>query len=243
MLLRETLDRLKRHNTIQVFATDLDAQAIGAARVGLYPDGICADIRRERLGRFFTSDASCYRIRKDIRETVIFAEQNLINDPPFTRLDLISCRNLLIYFKAGLQKQLLPLFHYALRPGGLLVLGTSETIGGFTDLFRVADSKWKIFERKTGSAVIHAITGSPTPTVAQETDHALPPAIALGKRPPTIAELSSTLLAERYAPPSAIVNERGDILFIHGQSRALLAASARAAEPQRPCDGARRAAP
>ena len=222
MLLRETMNRLKRHNDIQIFATDLDAQAIEIARIGRYPDGIGVDVGPERLKRFFTRENDHYRIKKEIRETVIFAEQNLIKDPPFTKLDLLSCRNLLIYLHADLQKRLLPLFHYALKPDGILFLGPSETIGGFSELFKVVDKKWKVFARKAGATAVHAATDLPKPPAAGEDVEAVGPLPAAREKHPSVAELSSKLLSERYAPPSVIVNERGDIIYIHGQTGAYL---------------------
>jgi two-component system CheB/CheR fusion protein len=137
ILLRERLEELKQGCKVQVFATDIDSQAISSARAGIYPVGIAADVGQERLERFFTSvpDGSAYRIHKGIRDMLVFSEQNVIKDPPFSKVDLISCRNLLIYMGGELQKKIIPMFHYALNPGGYLFLGTSETIGGCTDLF------------------------------------------------------------------------------------------------------------
>ena len=218
ILLRETLDRLKQHREIQIFATDLDARAIETARGGSYPDGISVDVSRERLRRFFTKEDGSYRIKKDIRETVIFAEQNVIKDPPFTRLDLISCRNLLIYLRAESQKRLLPLFHHALNPGGVLFLGTSEAIGGFSELFQVVDKKWKVFARKPGSVPVLAAQEFPPPPVSDEAADFASFLSARAERQPSIAELTYKMLAERYAPPSVIVNERGDIVYIHGHT-------------------------
>jgi two-component system CheB/CheR fusion protein len=122
ILMRERLESAKRHGDVQIFGTDLDHEAIEAARHGRYPGGIAADVSPERLRRFFTADDGSYRIRKEIREMAVFAVQNVIKDPPFTKLDLISCRNLLIYRNADLQRRLMPVFHYALKPGGLLAI-------------------------------------------------------------------------------------------------------------------------
>lgn len=133
-----------------MFATDIDRQAIEAARSGVYPAGIATDITPERLARFFSreADGSAYRIQKGIRDLLVFSEQDVIKDPPFSKLDLISCRNLLIYLSGALQKRLIPLFHYALNPGGFLFLGTSESVGEFSDLFAVLDRKAKLYQRK-----------------------------------------------------------------------------------------------
>ncbi len=154
ILLQERLEVLKREFRIQVFATDIDAQAIAKARAGLYPAGIAAAITPERLARFFTlePDGNTYRIRKSIRDMLVFSEQDMIKDPPFSRIDLISCRNLLIYMGGDLQKRLIPLFHYSLNPGGFLFLGTSETVGNFGGLFTVLDRKSKLYRRADGVA-------------------------------------------------------------------------------------------
>ncbi len=137
ILLQEHLETLKQSFKVQVFATDIDSQAIDKARSGVYPASIAADVSPERLARFFSQepDGGAYRIHKSIRDMLVFSEQDVIKDPPFSRLDLISCRNLLIYMSGELQKRLIPLFHYALNPGGVLFLGTSETVGEFSDLF------------------------------------------------------------------------------------------------------------
>src|SRR5512140_3090135 len=150
ILLQEHLEARKQGCKVQVFATDIDSQAIATARGGRYPASITADISPERLARFFTAepDGSAYRVHKGIRDMLVFSEQNVIKDPPFSRLDLVSCRNLLIYMGGDLQKKLIPLFHYALNPNGFLFLGTSETVGEFGDLFAALDRKSKVYQRK-----------------------------------------------------------------------------------------------
>ena len=148
IVVREALEKAGLNCAVQVFGTDLDSRAIEEARAGIYAPGITADVSPERLNRCFSLENSTYRVRKEIRETLIFALHDLIKDPPFTKLDLIVCRNLLIYFDTAAQRRLLPVFHYALRPGGLLFLGPSETIGGLADLFETVDAKWKIYRRK-----------------------------------------------------------------------------------------------
>ena len=137
--------------TIQIFATDLDRDAIDKARQGVFPANIAADVSEERLKRFFAKEERGYRVRKEIREMVIFAPQNLIMDPPFTKLDILSCRNLLIYLTPEVQKKLIPLFHYSLNPGGILFLGSAETIGGSTDLFAPLSGKSRLFRRTESS--------------------------------------------------------------------------------------------
>ena len=150
ILLREYLDDhgLVGKFKIQIYATDIDKEAIDFARQGNYPASIAQDVSPERLQRFFIKEDDSYRIRSEIREMIVFAQQNVLTDPPFTRLDMLSCRNLLIYLNSETQKVLMPIFHYSLDPGGILFLGSSESIGGFNDLFLPLDNKRKIFERR-----------------------------------------------------------------------------------------------
>ena len=148
MVLRECLDEASLRVNLQLFGTDIDKYAIDRARDGLFPASIAGDLSKERLNRFFVKTGEMYRIRKEIRDTVVFSVQDLMRDPPFSRLNLLCCRNLLIYLNGVAQKRLIPLFHYTLVPQGILMVGTSETIGGFTSLFDVVDKKWKVFRRK-----------------------------------------------------------------------------------------------
>ncbi len=148
MLLQELADGAKRNVPAQVFATDIDAEAIERARDGVYPDSISADVSPERLARFFVQDGDTYRVAKTVRDHLVFAKQDVTKDPPFSRVDLISCRNLLIYMDGDLQQKLMPLFHYALNPDGYLFLGTSETVGEAADLFAPVDKKWKLYQRR-----------------------------------------------------------------------------------------------
>jgi two-component system CheB/CheR fusion protein len=148
MLFREYLEERGLPHRVNLFATDIDQDALAAARAGVYLHNIVADVSPERLQRFFVREAAGYRVKPKIRESVVFAVRNVITDAPFTRLDLLSCRNLLICLGADLQKRLVPRFYDSLKPGGCLFLGTSETIGGFTDLFAVQDPKWKLYQRR-----------------------------------------------------------------------------------------------
>ena len=149
MIFKEALDQVRPSAafSLQIFATDLDRDAIEKARQGFYPANIVADVSQERLHRFFLQEEEGFRVGKEIREMVVFAPQNLVMDAPFTKLDLLVCRNLLIYFETSLQKKLLPLFHYSLNPGGVLFLGSAETIGGFTDLFTPLEGKLRLYQR------------------------------------------------------------------------------------------------
>jgi len=207
---------------VQVFATDIDSQAIATARAGLYPASISADISQERLTRFFATeqDGNAFRIHKSIRDMLVFSEQNVIKNPPFSKLDLISCRNLLIYLGGDLQKKLIPLFHYALNPGGHLFLGTSETVGDFDDLFSVHDRKQKIYQRKDDyhSAGRAALTRFLPPLTAIEV--ALPQAVGktIGFRKLPLQELTEQALLKQIALAGALVNGQGDILYLHGRT-------------------------
>ena len=222
ILLAERQEEMKRSFKLQIFATDIDARAIATARVGLYPASIAADLSPERLARFFTPepDHSAYRIHKSIRDMLVFSEHDVIKDPPFSKLDLISCRNLLIYMGGDLQKKLIPLLHYALNPGGMLLLGTSETVGEFDDLFAVLDRKLKMYQRRDDSySVRRASLGQFFPPVA-----ALNPALPQASRKtafPTklpLRELTEQAILSQVAPASALVNGQGDILYLHGRT-------------------------
>ena len=145
MLIQEYKLETKQNFPVQIFASDIDSEAIDKARQGLYPMNIEADVSAERRKRFFKKEGEHYRINKEIRDMVTFAVQSVIKDPPFSKLDLISCRNLLIYLEPELQKKVFLLFHYALNPDGLLLLGTAESVGELTDLFHPFEKKQKIF--------------------------------------------------------------------------------------------------
>lgn len=222
ILLKEHLEALKQPYIVQVFATDMDAHAIITARAGIYPASIASDITPERLARFFTaeSDGSAYRIHKGIRDMLVFSEQDVIKDPPFSRLDLLVCRNLLIYMGGELQKRLIPLFHYALNPGGMLFLGPSETMGDFGELFGVLDRKSKLFQRKEDyRGMRQSLQGRAPPPRAAFDATVLPSA---GKTPGTqklpLRELTEQALLQHLAPVGILVNSQGDILYLHGRS-------------------------
>ncbi len=223
ILLQERMETLKQSYTLQVFATDIDSRAIAVARIGLYPASIVNDLSPQRLARFFTAedDGSGYRINKSIRDMLVFSEQDVLKDPPFSKLDLISCRNLLIYLNADLQKRLIPLFHYALKPGGILFLGTSEGVGDFSDLFTVLDRKAKLYQRKPDfHGMQRAALGRLLPPMDMITDGA--PAsdsakIAFAAKLP-LRELIEQALLKQVAPPSALVNRLGDILYLYGRT-------------------------
>jgi two-component system CheB/CheR fusion protein len=217
IVLKEVLEEAKLVGRfpIQIFATDLDRDAIDKARQGAFPDNIVADISPERLSRFFVKEERGYRIRKEIREMVVFAEQNVIQDPPFTKLDILTCRNLLIYLAPEVQKKLLPLFHYSLNPGGILFLGNAETTGTFIDLFSPVSSKLRIYKR-LDSAI-------QTEPVAFPVSFARAPKGTMyepGESRPgvNLQALTDQLLLARYAPSAVLTNDSGDILYITGRT-------------------------
>jgi len=223
ILLQERLTATKQNCKVQVFATDIDRQAIATARSGLYPASIAADISPERLARFFTleQDGSVYRIHKNIRDMLVFSEHNVIKDPPFSRLDLICCRNILIYMGKELQKKLIPLFHYALVPDGFLFLGTSETVGEYGDLFATRDRKMKLYQRKDNfHSVKRTAFGHFLPAMAMmAAEHPLltgRSAVPPGKL--SLRELTERVLLQQVDPAGALVNSQGDILYLHGRT-------------------------
>ena len=217
MIFKEALDQLKpkRNYTLQIFATDIDLDAVNKARQGSYPAAIATSVSPERLDRFFIEEGRGFRVSKEIREMIIFAAQNLIMDPPFTKLDFLTCRNLLIYFTPELQKQLFPLFHYSLNAGGVLLLGSAETIGGFTSQFAPLGGKTRLFRRLDSSVqmerVLFPVTRKPALAPA-----ALAAADVL--TPDRIQPLAEQWLLLHRAPAAALVNEQGDILFTSGRT-------------------------
>jgi two-component system CheB/CheR fusion protein len=217
MIVQEFMEAKKRHFSVQIFGTDLDEEAIGVARAGIYPESISADVSQERLKKYFTKVESHFLIKKNIREMVVFAPQNVIKDPPFTKLDMICCRNLLIYFGIDLQKKLLPLFHYSLRPEGLLFLGSSETIGQFTDLFAMCDKKWKIFSRKNGAKITSALDfPAPGPAITMPEKEA--PAVLKAVKDINSNHLMKAILSQSDIPSCAVVDDKANIIYIHGHT-------------------------
>ena len=221
ILLAEARERMGKAVTIQVFATDIDPEAIARARQTEYPESIAADVSPERLKLFFIKKDHAYKLKQEIREMVVFAVQNLISDPPFSKLDLISCRNVLIYLGAELQKKIIPLFHFVLNPEGHLFLGSSESVGAFADLFRPLDPKWKIYRRKDlglGQRLDYP------PQFALEGQLAAP---RLGRRPgqgePPLQEVLGKVILDRYAPPCVLINDNYDILHFQGATDRFLA--------------------
>jgi len=212
--MQERLGSLARYS-LQIFATDLDADAIELARQGLYPANIAADVSDERLKRFFVEDGGGYRVSKEIREMVVFAPQNLIMDPPFTKLDILTCRNLLIYLGGELQKKLLPLFHYSLKPGGILMLGSAESIGGFTDLFTPLDAKARLFRRGTSPLNTVELV---FPTRYFPTKNESLMDVKSEPAPANLQDLADHLLLQQFSPAAVLVTGSGDLVYISGRT-------------------------
>jgi len=233
MLLLEHAHSLESPPSLQIFGCDLDEQAIQVARAGLYPEAIVADVSEERLRRFFTKERGGYRVRREVREMVLFAAHDLLKDPPFSRMDLISCRNLLIYLNREAQMRVLETFHFAMKPGGRLFLGTSESIDENSPLFKPLDKKYRIYQYLPA-----ARTGLPVPTgpttllraleaqqqlkytpvlpgsaFTQGTGLPFAHAMAALEERASLGELHFKLL-ERFAPPSLMVNQQHEIVHL-----------------------------
>ena len=219
MLFIEALERMGRHIDIKIFATDIDQDSIEFASAGEYPGSIAEDVAPERLARFFVPHGDKYCVSRDLRRVVVFAVHNIMRDPPFTKMDLISCRNLLIYMDAPLQRKVLSLFQYALRQGGFLFLGTSETLGDLQSEFHTTDSRNKIFQSlRAGS---YRLSRLMVPGTQRTTPHQddLPPPVA--EETAAIDEAIASLL-RAYVPPCILVNEQMNILHVFGDPGPLL---------------------
>lgn len=207
MLCREHADTLDQPPEVQIFATDIDERALGIAREGSYPTGIEDHVSKKRLKRFFVKRGRRYQVTKEIRDRVLFSKHNLISDPPFSRQDLVSCRNLLIYLGAHLQEKLVPLFHYALRPEGFLFLGPSETISTHGELFRPLDNKFRISQRRGTAA-----GSSGTPTFR---DGGVNLKRSEANEPDASVDLSTIrqhILLDEFAPRAVVIDQTGQVL-------------------------------
>ncbi|MDX1838367.1 hypothetical protein DIZ81_10950 [Legionella taurinensis] len=222
ILLQECMDRVKQRFNIQIFGTDIDQDAIEIARTGVFPSSISSEVSQERLERFFVKEGDTYKINIDTRKMIIFAAQNLIKDPPFTKLDLLSCRNLLIYLTSQLQKRILPLFHYSLKPNGVLFLGTSETIGGSGDLFTILDRRWKIFERKGGATSFQAVIDLPSSTPLSEFSSMKVTEKIMYENEPNLTLIIEQLLLKKYTHPCVVIDDDGSIVYIYGRTSRFL---------------------
>jgi len=222
IVFKEALNKVKsdQNFSLQIFATDLDKDAIDKARAGVYPPNISADVSPERLREFFIKEENGnFRVKKSIREMIIFAPQNLVMHPPFTRLDFVTCRNLLIYLDMELQKKIMPLFHYSLNPGGMLLLGSAETIGTATNLFAPLEGKLRIYRRLDTSRQVNLIEfPSAFSRIKANTVEASSTLSATIPAAPNLQSLADQLLLQRYSPAAVLVTNEGDILYVSGKT-------------------------
>lgn len=217
IVLREVMEAMQLHNPVQLYATDLDEGAINTARLGRYPAVIAKDISPERLQRFFTFEDEHYRIKKEIREMLVFAVQNLAQDPPFIRLDLLCCRNVMIYLEAGLQNRLVAAFHYALRPGGVLFLSPSESLGVHSSLFVCLHRKWRFY------SALHAAHTEKTATTNDlawniQRSQKLTSEPTRKNKELLVADLTRRMLLQDYVPVSVATDRSGNIVYVHGDT-------------------------
>ena len=213
IVLYECMNEAKKNFNVQIFATDIDSDAIEKARIGSYT-GIEPDVSKERLKLFFTKDKGLYKIRKEVRELIVFAPQSVVKDPPFTKLDLVVCRNLLIYFNSELQKKVIPIFHYSLLPNGILFLGSSETIGGFVDLFSMVDKKWKFYKRRDSIYSAQPFIEFPVSHTIEKIYETPMKLVEVTN----ISRVAEKIILQSYSPNCVIISGNGDILYIHGRT-------------------------
>ncbi|RYY65071.1 MAG: chemotaxis protein CheR, partial [Chitinophagaceae bacterium] len=219
IILQECLDLLPHKHTVnvQLFATDLDQEAIEHARAGIYLSNLTGDVSQERLERYFIKkENNQYQIKKELREKIVFAQHNIIKDAPFTKLDLLCCRNLLIYLTSELQRKIFPVFHYSLIPTGLLFLGPSESVGNYTDLFQPLETKWKIFSRKDIESSYTRMIDFPF-SVSRMEVKTNNDSVKTPRKNTTLAESFQKMLLDSYTPPSIVINDKGDIMYINGR--------------------------
>ncbi|PKI15833.1 chemotaxis protein CheB [Colwellia sp. 12G3] len=221
MTVMDVLDNIKPKGRfkLQIFATDLDEDAVNIARRGYYSANIEADVSPQQLTRYFVKDEQGYRVNKQIRDMIIFAPQNIIMHPPFTKLDILTCRNLLIYFEPALQNKLLPLFHYSLTPHGILLLGNAETIGSFTSLFKPINESIQLFTR----------IDNPSQQIDVDFPTRVFPIVSLlDNQPESFTEMNTNItnlqtqadqiILQGYSPAAVLINTDGDILYINGRT-------------------------
>ena len=222
MVFTEAAERVPQPHafTLQIFASDLSPDAIASARRGEYPVSISSDVSAARLARFFTAHDTHYQINKSIRDMVLFAQHDVVLDPPFTKLDVIACRNLLIYFDATLQRRLLPLFHYSLRAGGLLLLGMSETVGKFGHLFAPLESTLRLYRRQDAGSLggVDFVTKSFPPLTAIPKEPHMAHPNASKQTSDSVQAAADQLLLQVYAPAAVVLNPDGDIVYISGRT-------------------------
>lgn len=216
ILFHEHIHAMQKHCPIQIFASDIDEQALAVARAGVYPVNIAADVSAERLRQFFVKRDQSYQVGKQLRDSVVFAVQNLISDPPFSKLDLISCRNLLIYLEPDVQRKIISLFHFVLNDGGFLFLGSSETIGQQKDIFQPVSKKSRLY-RRIGPRRRDRLD-LPFMSNLEKFSKFGRGAQATFVEPTNLGKITQQLLLEHYAPFAVLVNRKYEVLYLHGQS-------------------------
>ena len=221
MILKESIESMKLSGNfrIQIFASDLDKDAIEKARYGIYPSNIAVDLSPVRLQRFFEKDDRGYKVSREIRETIVFAPHNVIMDPPFTKIDILVCRNLLIYMEQELQKKLFPLFHYSLNPGGILFLGSAESIGSSDNLFEPIDGKSRLFRHRTMGVRSKPLDfpvafNHQTPLFSDRIEFKQP----YNTSEHNLQVMTDQVLLNYYTPAAVLTNENGDIIYINGRT-------------------------
>jgi two-component system, chemotaxis family, CheB/CheR fusion protein len=216
IIFKEALEKTTTHKNVslQIFATDLDHDAIEVARRGIYPVNIASDVSAERLNRYFVKTEDGYRISTEIREMIVFAQHNTIMHPPFTKIDILSCRNLLIYMDAELQKKILKLFFYSLNNNGIMLLGSSETLGSNINLFKTLDGRHRIYKRSSDSHATE-LSNFPSSYAKSKPDKTIQPTFTPTEN---IQSLADQVLLQQFSPPGVLVNEAGDIIYISGRT-------------------------
>ena len=222
IIFQEFLERTGKQYRYQIFSTDIDEAAINKARTGIYGKEISSDVSSARLKKYFSKEGDNYSIKKNIREKVVFAVQDITRDSPFSKLDMVSCRNMLIYMNQDLHQKIIPLFQYTLNPGGILFLGSSETIGSYVRNFSIIDKKWKIYRASPINYKTRLILNSSTNIL--KAGHCLKPDFKNSEpnmrqeNKPSLESLTEKSLFSDYVPASVVINEQGDILYVHGKT-------------------------
>jgi two-component system, chemotaxis family, CheB/CheR fusion protein len=217
IIVREYLDKHPCRVRVKIFSTDIDGRGIDKARQGFYPVGIATEISQDRLNKYFTREGDTYRVCKSLRDMVVFSVQDIIKDPPFSRITVLCCRNFLIYLNAELQRKVLSLFHYTLVPDGFLILGSSETVGQFTNLFKPVNSKIKMYKRQEVPSSIRGPIEFPASMLTAE-----PSFDGTGKQPlpkkADLGEITKRVIADLCVPTAVLVDYKGTILYVHGRT-------------------------
>ena len=215
MVIHECLEELDKHMKIQLYGTDIDIDALHNARTGKFPANIATDLTPARLKRYFVKEGNAYRVKNEIRENIVFASHNLIKDPPFSKMDLICCRNLLIYLESDLQKRIFPILHYALKPEGILFLGSSETVGEPSDLFNIINKKWKIYQRRE---TIMPAGRLRFPAAFTADDVGITTQSAHPVTSPSIQDLTEKIFLDNFAPTYAVIDDQYRLVYVRGRT-------------------------